>query len=388
MSELSSGWPSHAARARLIAAATIAPALSCLIAYSVAAPEWQSRQLSDYVALVLANTAVVFAPFLMYSSASLVLTLYCPERWVPYFGVRFGVYSGIVLSVHLIVVWFGALGGRHEPDMPILWAVLILGLFAPYLFLGVLRLLRRRSRPFSRTFVKASMAVAVPLLLILCVVAPALLFGLPVAVALLSLPTWSLLAYTRVARIVYRNYGGHAQFRLVEAFWLMTWSGIYMGAWRISVSRALEEYAKLPKAPPRCYLCTAAARGHRCVVGSEPVLLEDGTIIFVNLQMRRLKAAEIVLKTVAPKGHVLLRATYDGLGPLVVRWLKCRIVADMSYLALKPIEWSAMFLLRCFWPDFDRAAQRLYCAHQTCAGGQHEVNQSHFDKTILLQATR
>ncbi|HVX15806.1 MAG TPA: DUF6688 family protein [Pirellulales bacterium] len=350
MTEPSADWPTPRHRAWLIAAATLAPGISGWTSYAVAAPHWQSNRFSDYVALILANSALVFAPLLLYSSACLALALFYPSRYLPYFGVRFGIYAGVALSVHLIVMCFGALGGHNAQQRIILWPALIISTSLPFLFAPAARVLKRQSSEFRQ----GAIVIGIPVAIMLFCFSPLLW------ILWLSLPGWCFFAYARVARIVFRNYGGSGQFRLSEAIWLMTWAGTYLAAWRISVNRALVEYAELPKTDPRCYVCTAAARGDRWLVGAEEVAVADDTVIFVNLQMCRLKAAEIALKALAPRSHRMLRSVYDRAGPYAAACLKHRLAADAAYLALKPIEWLAYLVLGCLLTNSDGAAKRLY----------------------------
>jgi hypothetical protein len=359
MASSSSEWPSGAARIGLIASGTAAPVLSGWTACSIAMPKWQSGRITAYAALVLSNTALVFLPFLLYASVCLVLALCYPQKSLRHFGVRFGVYSGVLLSAHLnalLLAVFPALT---------FWAVITFGVLLPFMLRAGSTFLWRRSRRFRQTLLIVLASVAFLLFVVATFVsseplAPSyfVLFGV-IVVAWLTLPGWCLMAYLRVARLVYRDYGGHAQFRLSEAMWLITWSGIYMGTWRISVTRALEEYAKLPE-KPRCYICTAAARGHSWIVASEEVDLQNGDLVVANLQMRRLKAAEIVVMTIAPGFHAPLRAVYDWLGPRLATGMRVRVFADLAYLALKPIEWCSLLVMGRLMPDFDTSAQRLY----------------------------
>jgi hypothetical protein len=263
-------------------------------------------------------------------------------------------------------MWFGAVGGGVGRGEVIVWAALILGVLVPFLLQAAVWFLKRKSGRFRRIVYVALGIVLMLLLVLAAAIEIDLLWITPLLIGWLSLPGWTLLAYARVARLVYGSYGGHGRFRLSEAMWLLTWSGTYMGTWRISVSHALDEYAKLPKEPPKCYICTAAARGHRWLVSSESVLLANGSELAVNLQMRRLKAAEIALKTLAPRIHLQVRTAYDHVGPIAARWLQCRIAADVGYLALKPVEWIAWLWMRCLLANCHIMVERLYrCRRET-----------------------
>ena len=123
----------------------------------------------------------------------------------------------------------------------------------------------------------------------------------------------------------------------------------------------LQEYAKLPKTPPgNCYICTAAARGHRRLVRSEERLLPGGTVRRVNDQTRYFKAAELLLAAVSPGGHRLCRRIYDCLGPRLAALLIHPVVADVAYLSLKPLEWAVRAGLALLLPECHASIKRLY----------------------------
>ncbi len=142
---------------------------------------------------------------------------------------------------------------------------------------------------------------------------------------------------------------------------LLTWLGTYLGTLRISVTRAIEQYAQLPPTPPKnCYVCTAAARGHPALVGSHRWTAPDGTAMAVNWQMRRLKAAEVALAAAAPLLHSALRDAYDCVGPRLATALSHGWAADLAYLSLKPAEWLAGAAMCGLVPNFNALASRLY----------------------------
>jgi hypothetical protein len=141
---------------------------------------------------------------------------------------------------------------------------------------------------------------------------------------------------------------------------LLTWLGTYMGTVRISITKAVEQYAQLPKSPPSCYVCTAAAHGHRDFVGSHSCRASDGTVFSVNRQMRRLKCAELALAVTAPWLHAAVRRVYDCIGPRLARRLRHPLAADFAFLAFKPVEWLAVFVQRSVVPNFDDLTEWLY----------------------------
>ena len=96
----------------------------------------------------------------------------------------------------------------------------------------------------------------------------------------------------------------------------------------------LEEYSRLPTAPPSgCFVCTAVAGGHRRVVRGEEFLGANGSAYRVNDQLRVLKALELLLMSVSPQGHLACRWVYDRLGPRLATMLVHPLLADMGYFA-------------------------------------------------------
>lgn len=349
-------WPRSFAPGCAVSLALAGPAVLALFAVLSDEPQWQSGELSAYVTLVLRNSIYAFAPLLLYSTVCLALAAYRREAALAYFVIRFGVYSGILLSVQPVALYIilavGAASGGIE-------AVLI---FAGLMALGSAEILlplstawviedstNRRAR--WTLGISAATLIAVTLL-----IGPALFVVAPVVAA----PLWTVVAYVAASRAVYRRHGGRGQFRLVDLLGLLTWSSVYLASWRLSVTLALEKYATLPKSPPRCYVCTAAARGHRWLVRSELTRLESGAVFFVNRQMARLKGAELLLAATAPRLHRAMRTLYDRLGPLLARRIEHPLAADLAFLALKPVELLATFLARRLVPRFDELCQRLY----------------------------
>ena len=108
----------------------------------------------------------------------------------------------------------------------------------------------------------------------------------------------------------------------------------------------MEVYASLPESPPDCYIATASAQGHQKFVKSMPVLLANGQVMQVNAQLKTLKYAEFALMAISPRTHKFLRKIYDVIGQALAKKITRPILADISYLALKPFEWTAKIVLK------------------------------------------
>jgi hypothetical protein len=175
------------------------------------------------------------------------------------------------------------------------------------------------------------------------------LIVLPImAIGFFSTP-WCLGAYTILSiRLLLAIDGPWLRTSLARCFGLITWLAAWFAAWRLAVNWMLEEYARLPKQPPsRCYMATAAARGHAWLVGSRPVRCADGSCHWQSKQLYYLKALEFMLLCAAPRMHRAVRRVYDWIGPLLAARLNHPLLADLAFLTLKPVEWfaQAMFCL-------------------------------------------
>lgn len=349
-------WPRGFSPGCAVSLALAGPALLALFAVLSEEPHWQSGELSAYATLVLRNSIYVFAPLMLYSTICLALAAYRREAALAYFVIRFGVYSGILLSVQPVVLYLilavDADSGGVEGFL----------IFAGFMALGSAEILLPLSMAWviqDSTNWRARWTLgisAATLIAVTLLIGPALFVVAPVVAA----PLWTIVAYVAMSRTVYRRYGGRGQFRLVDLMGLLTWSSVYLASWRLSVTLALEKYATLPKTPPRCYVCTAAARGHRWLVQPESMRADDGKVFLVNRQMRRLKGAELVLLITVPWLHRVMRVVYDRLGPPLARRIEHPLAADFAYLALKPVELLAIVMARQIVPRFDELCQRLY----------------------------
>ncbi len=103
-------------------------------------------------------------------------------------------------------------------------------------------------------------------------------------------------------------------------------------------------YDSLPDEPPDCFIVTAAARGHPGFVGSR---YEPPAGRWENAQLRRMRAFERYLMRNFPAVHRTLRRVYNVIGPAVAGRIRSPIVADLTYLLLKPVEllaWAVLLL--------------------------------------------
>jgi hypothetical protein len=179
--------------------------------------------------------------------------------------------------------------------------------------------------------------------------------------ALFCSTPWAVASYATMSFLMIRHRSEKGfQFSLAQLLGFVTWFGGYCAAWRVAFLLVLEEYSKLPTVEPeRCYICTAAARGHRRWVASEEFFAADGRIFRVNDQLRRFKAFELFLMAISPGLHKTCRWIYDRAGPVLARTIVHPLAADIAYAALKPLEWLCRAVLFCTVRDGD-AYRKLY----------------------------
>ncbi len=295
-----------------------------------------------------------FYPFLAYSILAVLTFVIHPAAAARSWIARFGIHTGVILALQYV----GFLGIESKGWVALL-PFIFLVLYAlddrfPRLRVGLIGLVILTAGFIQ--YVAFRFAVAVEWRDI----------GFPqwsifLMIYLLALsPFWALFTYGWLSFRLFRA-GGSADLASTHSWTgAFVWLGCYGLAWVESVRRMSEAYAALPTTPPECYVTTAAARGHRRVVGSASVPLAGGGSFHANEQLRRFKLAELVLLAALPGGHRSIRRVYDRIGRQAAGWIRSPIAADFAYLALKPLEWGVWFVLRAALPGADHFAERIY----------------------------
>ncbi|MCB1035783.1 MAG: hypothetical protein KDD47_18320, partial [Acidobacteria bacterium] len=176
--------------------------------------------------------------------------------------------------------------------------------------------------------------------------------GSPLVLSLMVGPVWSADALIRV----FRRLGGFGlgEPRGRPLMELSTWLGgfaAYAVSWRFAMLKAMEAYEQLPDSPPDCFVATAAGHAPPRLTGGGPI----------TLQLRRLKALELLLRAVAPVFHRRLRRLYDRWGPPLAARIRTPARAALAWLALKPAEGLATILVRLVGgPTARQRTARLY----------------------------
>jgi len=131
-----------------------------------------------------------------------------------------------------------------------------------------------------------------------------------------------------------RNSGfGPRSFLLAVCGSIPFWIGSLIWSRRI--------YESLPNNSPDCFVVTAAARGHEPIVGPFVQVIRRGKMRHANQQLVTLWQFEALWQARAPRSHALFRRFYNRLGPAVAGRIQSPWLADMVWVAIKPIEWLA-----------------------------------------------
>lgn len=116
--------------------------------------------------------------------------------------------------------------------------------------------------------------------------------------------------------------------------------------WLLSLFWSRRIYMSLPDSPPSCFVVTAASEGHPWLVGPYLEVERRGVSRTVNQQLTTFWQFEQWWGRHSPDTHRAFRCVYNRVGPCVARCVRYRILADLTYLVLKPAEWIASCVLR------------------------------------------
>lgn len=318
--------------------------LVSVLGIGTSSPTWQSGQNSDFAELYLSVTGTLpFVPFLFYSAGCFILLLIAPIRLGGYFPIRFGIYTGTLLALHYCILLF-----VYEEVYGVLATI---GSFVFLLLYSKI----------VKDAVYAKVVVLISLGLVLIILKFTLVLVL-VFFGLMFTPFFCFVVGATTSAKLLKQY---EQWPLgwLKSGMTVVWLGLYGVAWQMAYERVMAFYSALPLVEPsigHCYVVTAAARGHRPIVKSQPIRLANGHEMLVNEQLRRLKAGEILLMVLLPQVHRPLRRWYDRWGPVVAKWCFRPIIADLVYLLLKPIEWLTLLILKICVPDSAQLIAKLY----------------------------
>lgn len=96
------------------------------------------------------------------------------------------------------------------------------------------------------------------------------------------------------------------------------------------------------------YLCTVAAGGHKELVKPQRIGVRHGYLIIVNRQLCVANAFEELIYERTPRFHRFLRNFYDKYGYPISKHIKTPLLADVTYILMKPLEWFFLIVLYMF----------------------------------------
>ena len=152
-----------------------------------------------------------------------------------------------------------------------------------------------------------------------------------------------------VAAAIY--YTVNARRLLAESGWTQKAWGVVASSslplWVLSFWQSLKTFESVPDQQPMdCFVVTAAMRGDQRVVGRAKVVIRHGKTRQANEQLVTFWALEDAWEYRAPRSHRMFRMIYNKMGPRLAACLRNRLLADLTFLALKPFEWVARRLIR------------------------------------------
>ncbi len=111
------------------------------------------------------------------------------------------------------------------------------------------------------------------------------------------------------------------------------------------------------------FLCSVAAKGHKNVV--KPIRLGErgGKPILCNRQLLVSNAFEELIEQKLPKIHKVIRQNYNKIGNMIHRHyhiFNYKIIADTTYILMKPLEWCFLFTLYAFDRNPENRIARQY----------------------------
>ena len=91
----------------LIAFATlVTPIIGFIFSYdSIFRPDWQRGVAAQFELMLTSEVNTFFYPLILYSVICMALILIQPERYLPFFAVRFGLYTGTFFVIHYFLLF-------------------------------------------------------------------------------------------------------------------------------------------------------------------------------------------------------------------------------------------------------------------------------------------
>jgi len=297
---------------------------------------WQSGELKIYALLLLEMPETLPVIPLMLMSMGALASFEVRPKTSQFIVVRMAIYFGALISFQYL--WYSMVAS-------VFWLVLICGILIWPAVFAIALLFAWCFRKLLRIMI---LTAAIAVLLSLGINLPndfnfvSYLGFLLLVGSALGGPFGCFITYSLAARRIYLDSSPY-QSSLPSPVGWGTSCMVWFTATSVSIILMLDKYSKLPLTQPSsCFVCSAAAYGHKQIVASEPVVIL-GQIHLINRQLQRLKFLEIALIVVFPFLHRRIRIVYNKIGPILARPARCnRWYADICFFSLKPLEWFAL----------------------------------------------
>ena len=351
---------STARRVRCAALLVIIPAVCFTLSFTLV-PECRTNRFENYIKLALSiKASPLFLPFVAFAVFAALAALFRPgyarrEAWV-----HLGIAAGLVVSLQFTLhIGICLLYRNICRSLPLALMLTIAGYTVSLLLLLLLKMVAQRlwhwiracRRPQSLGLLAIWGAVMGVLALIAFHKVREVACGFGGVSIMLAL-LFTCIFGAPICFLIFLQLARHIILPAVKTRRFSDTLGIpevfclaaYLGIWRLVVWRTAEAYAALPASCSGCFVVTAAARGHAAVVGSSWRSM-NGQPSVSNAQLRTFKCFEIAIATLAPGLHGRFRRVYNRLGPRVAARVSTPCRADVAYLLLKPLEYTAAVLL-------------------------------------------
>ena len=118
-------------------------------------------------------------------------------------------------------------------------------------------------------------------------------------------------------------------------------------------------YQGLSKLTPLCenvscgehFLCSVAANGHKNIAKPFRFGIRNGALVNCNRQLLISNAFEELIAERLPCIHLFIRRHYNKVGNQIHKYyyiFKIKLVSDIIYILMKPLEWLFIFTLYLF----------------------------------------
>lgn len=293
-------------------------------------------------------------PFVAFASIASLYFVHDPKSVSRLLWARWGVTSGIFVGAYFAYLTSETI--PFELSRMFLWSLLPLLLYLPSIFnesfMDLVSFIRQGLGENVFRMMALTLGLIIGLTLILIIFfEPGILLLVLIVSLVLAGPWYCLIEILLSIRIWTVWLPQRSSTPKVESGWIRFLPVALVGAFISSVqlsAKLAELYREtLPRpAPQDCFIATAAAQGHPSVVRSWEIQTEDGQATRVNRQLLVLKEFESSIRESAPRSHMALRFVYNRVGPIGARLIRPKVLADVAYFLLKPVEWFACLACR------------------------------------------